>query len=108
VLKTVEDMFGLRALTIYDRGAHALHDVVVDKLADANTSQYTAVQPPTPFLRNPLLSEADERTAQLEKLSLKANFWNLDLGNPVLEHDVLYAGLRGTPLPSADLALIGP
>jgi DNA-binding beta-propeller fold protein YncE len=108
VLKTVEDMFGLRALTIYDRGAHALHDVVVDKLADANTSQYTAVQPPTPFLRNPPLSEADERTAQLEKLSLKANFWNLDLGNPVLEHDVLYAGLRGTPLPSADLALIGP
>jgi DNA-binding beta-propeller fold protein YncE len=107
VLKTVEDMFGLGALTIYDRGAHALHDVVVDKLADANSSQYTAVQPPTPFVRNPSLSEADAGTAQLEQLSLKANFWNLDLGNPVLEHDILYAGLRGTPLPSADLALIG-
>jgi hypothetical protein len=107
VLKTIEDMFGLRALTIYDRGAHALHDVVVDKLADANTSQYTAVQPPTPFLRNPQLSEAGAGTAQLEQLSLKANFWSLDQGNPVLEHDVLYAGLRGTPLPSTDLALIG-
>jgi hypothetical protein len=108
VLKTIEDMFGLRALTIYDRGARALHDVVVDKLADANTSQYSAVQPPTPFLRNPPLSEAGAGTAQLEQLSLKADFWNLDQGNPVLEHDVLYAGLRGTPLPTADLALIGP
>ena len=28
-------------------------------------------------------------TAQLEQLSLKANFWNLDQGNPALEHDVL-------------------
>ena len=66
-----------------------------------------AVQPPTPFLRNPALSEADAGTAQLEQLSLKANFWSLDQGNPVLEHDVLYAGLRGTPLPSADVTLIG-
>jgi hypothetical protein len=41
------------------------------------------------------------------QLSLKANFWNLDQGNPVLEHDILYAGLRGFPLSSEDLALIG-
>jgi hypothetical protein len=108
VLKTVEDMFGLGALTVYDRGAHALHDTVVDKLANANTSQYTAVQPPTPFVRNPPLSEATARTAQLEQLSLTANFWNLDQGNPVLEHDILYAGLRGLPLSSEDLALVGP
>jgi hypothetical protein len=58
-------------------------------------------------VRNPQLTEANAGTAQLEQLSLKANFWNLDQGNPVLEHDLLYAGLRGTPLPAADLALIG-
>jgi hypothetical protein len=108
VLKTIEDMFGLGALTIYDRGTHALHDVVVDKLSHANNSQYTAVVPPTPFVRNPPLSEADEQTAQLEQLSLKANFWNLDQGNPVLEHDILYAGMRGDPLSPEDLALISP
>jgi hypothetical protein len=107
VLKTIEDMFGLGALTIYDRGAHALHDTVVDKLADANTSQYTAVLPPTPFLRNPPVNEAEGVRAQLEQLSLKANFWNLDQGNPVLEHDILYAGIRGFPLSSEDLAMIG-
>src|SRR5437660_440139 len=107
VLKTVEDMFGLSALTIYDRGAHALHDTVVDKLAHANTSQYTAVQPPTGFTRNPPLGEADAATAQLEELSLKANFWSVDQGNPVLEHDILYAGIRGFGLSGEDLALIG-
>jgi hypothetical protein len=107
VLKTIEDMFGLPPLTIYDKGAHALHDTVVDKLADANNSQYTAVKPPTPFVRNPPANEAEGLTAQLEQLSFKANFWNLDQGNPVLEHDILYAGLRGFPLSSEDLALIG-
>ena len=39
--------------------------------------------------------------------SLKANFWNPDQGNPVLEYDILYAGIRGFPLSSEDLALIG-
>src|SRR5437588_1807265 len=107
VPKTIEDMFGLKALTIYDRGAHALHDTVVGKLADANTSQYTAVLPPTPFLRNPPVGEAEAATAQLEQLSLKAHFCNLDQVNPVLEHDILYAGIRGFPLSSEDLALIG-
>jgi hypothetical protein len=98
VLRTIEALFRIVPLTIYDRGATPLHDVVVPSLQGANAAHYQAVQPPTPFLRNP-----DGTT--LAALSQRMN-WRLDQQNPYLLHDLLYAGIRGWPLPAADQALL--
>ncbi|MHB8594029.1 MAG: YncE family protein [Acidimicrobiales bacterium] len=56
VLKTTEVLLGLKPLTLFDRLAVPLQDVIADA---PNGSSYDAVVPPTPFLGNsPLVSVA--------------------------------------------------
>ncbi len=90
VLKTVEVLFGLRHLTIYDRSAVPLHDFVVDRPKDGSREAYVAVRPPTPFVRNP-------QEGYLAQLSQMLD-WRLDMTDPYVLRDLLYHGLRGWPL----------
>jgi hypothetical protein len=49
-LKTIEVLFGLPPLTLYDARAVPLHDVLVPSLDQAQAVPYRAVRPLTPFL----------------------------------------------------------
>ena len=91
ILKTIEVLFRLPALTIYDRAAVPLHDVVADSLKDTNNVEFTGVDPPVGFRLNP-------RGTVLAKLSKSMN-WDLDMGDPGMLRDLLYHGIRGWPLP---------
>jgi hypothetical protein len=90
ILKTVEVLFGLPSLNIYDRSAVPLHDFVVNKLSDGSREPYEVVRPPTPFVRNP-------ETGYLAELSMMLD-WRLDRTDPYVLRDLLYHGLRGWPL----------
>jgi hypothetical protein len=50
VLKTIEVLFRLRPLSLYDARAVPLHDLLVPSLAEANPAPYAAVRPATPFM----------------------------------------------------------
>jgi YVTN family beta-propeller protein len=50
VLKTVETLFHLPPLTLFDARAVALHDVLVDSMAARSDVRYTAVRPAVPYL----------------------------------------------------------
>jgi DNA-binding beta-propeller fold protein YncE len=98
ILKTIETLFRLPALTIYDRAAVPLHDAIVARLEDRNAVRYDAVRPPTPFLRNP------EGTL-LARISARLD-WRLDRTDPWVLRDLLYAGIRGWPLSERALRLL--
>ncbi|MGH2729259.1 MAG: hypothetical protein ACRDJI_01475, partial [Actinomycetota bacterium] len=91
ILKTIEVIFDLPPLTIYDRAAVPLHDVIVNSLKGRNSSRYAAVEPPTPFELNP-------EGTDLARLSQMLD-WRLDMTDPYMLRDLLYHGLRGWPLP---------
>lgn len=97
ILKTIEVMFRLPALTIYDRAAVPLHDVIVAKLADVNSVDYAYVDNPVAFATNP-------RGTVLAKISKQLD-WTLDMTDPYVLRDLLYAGLKGWPLPKSTRAL---
>jgi DNA-binding beta-propeller fold protein YncE len=104
VLKTVEVLFGLEPLTVYDRAAVPLHDVVVDRIGDGDLGPYEAVRPPTPFVRNPPLGATTGLARTLALVSMQLD-WRLDRTDPAVLRDLLYAGLRGWPLPERTAAL---
>jgi hypothetical protein len=97
VLKTIEVLFGLPPLTIYDRSAVPLHDVVVPDLAHRTRATYTAVRPPTPFVRTDDLA----LPAGFRAMSARLGWKDLDIQNPAFERDLLYAGLKHWKLPAA-------
>jgi YVTN family beta-propeller protein len=97
ILKTVEVLFGIRQLTIYDRAAVPLHDFVIQKGNDKNNVVYDAVDPGVPFATNPT-------TGTLAVLSQKVD-WRLDRGDPDLVTAIMYNGIRGRPLPEKYLQL---
>ncbi|MBI4730458.1 MAG: bifunctional YncE family protein/alkaline phosphatase family protein [Acidobacteria bacterium] len=99
VLKTIEVLFGLPPLTIYDAGAVPLHDIVVPGLDRRNNEVYEAVRPPTPFLRN------GDDGSDLALLSAMID-WRVDEVNQELLNAILYSGLKGWPLPARYRALI--
>jgi DNA-binding beta-propeller fold protein YncE len=92
ILKTVEVLFRLPSLTIYDRSAAPLHDVVVPSLDATNSTEYQAETPAVQFERNPATGELAELSQMLD--------WRLDMGNPDLITALIYHGLRGWPLPN--------
>jgi hypothetical protein len=98
ILKTIQVLFGVPSLTIYDRAAVPLHDFIVVNEADRlSTPGYTAVDPGIPFASNP--SEG-----ALARLSQKVD-WRIDRGDPALVTAIMYHGLRGWPLPEKYQAL---
>jgi DNA-binding beta-propeller fold protein YncE len=100
ILKTVETIFSLPPLTVFDRAAPPLYQLIVNRAKDADLQPYDAVKPPTPFARNP-------DATQLAALSTKMN-WKLDRTNPALLHDLLYAGLRNRPLSARAVERLSP
>jgi DNA-binding beta-propeller fold protein YncE len=97
ILKTVEVLFGLPSLTIYDRAAVPLHDIFVRTLADANEAEYTYEENPVEFALNPGGTLLGDISQQLD--------WTLDQTDPFILRDLLYAGLKGWPLPKSTAAL---
>lgn len=107
ILKTVEVLFRLPALTIYDRAAVPLHDFVVAKATDRlATPGYTAVDPGVPFAGSAGCTPPPTNPSQgvLARLSQKVD-WRLDRGDPGLVTAIMYHGLRGWPLPEQYRAL---
>jgi hypothetical protein len=100
ILKTVETMFSLPPLTVFDRAAPPLYQLVVNRAKDADLKPYDAVKPPTPFARNP-------DATQLAALSTQMN-WKLDRTDPALLHELLYAGLRDRPLAAGAVSRLSP
>ncbi|HMC41904.1 MAG TPA: hypothetical protein VKI20_02760, partial [Acidimicrobiales bacterium] len=107
VLKTVEVLLGVPQLTIYDTAAQPLDSVLVAHASDAaGTPSYTAVASPTAFfVLDGSLPPTNPPGTTLAQLSALMD-WRLDRTSPQLVRDVLYAGIRGWPLPSRDLALL--
>jgi hypothetical protein len=91
ILKTVEALFDLPALTIYDKGAVPLHEIVVDSFADANSVEYEGVVPPTDFAWNPSSGDLADLSRSMD--------WTLDMTDPYMLRDLLYHGIKRWPLP---------
>jgi hypothetical protein len=62
------------------------------------------VRPPTPFVRNPPLGATTGLARTLALVSMQLD-WRLDRTDPAVLRDLLYAGLRGWPLPERTAAL---
>jgi hypothetical protein len=58
VIKTIEVLFGLKPLSLYDARAVPLHQLLVPALGRANNVPYTAVKPVTPFMLGTSLGAA--------------------------------------------------
>ncbi|MEA2447467.1 MAG: hypothetical protein QOK47_1104, partial [Actinomycetota bacterium] len=91
ILKTIEVLFDLPQLTIYDQGAVPLHEMVVNSLKDANGIKYDVVEPPTGFALNPTEGELADLSRSMD--------WRLDRTDPYMLRDLLYHGIKGWPLP---------
>jgi len=101
ILKTIEVLFAVPSLAIYDRAAVPLHDFVVAKATDRLTTPgYTKEDPGIAFAGSNgcTAPPMNASTGTLARLSRKVD-WRLDRGDPELVTAIMYAGLRGWPLP---------
>lgn len=94
MLRTIEDLMGVAPLTIYDSAAAPLPSMLTNDFTDVAPG-YDAVPTATVFAFNP-------PGTTLAKLSQTMD-WRLDRTDPALVRDLLYSGIRGWPLPAADL-----
>jgi hypothetical protein len=99
ILKTIEVLFHLPSLTIYDRAAVPLHDVVIPSLSKRTNLPYQAVQPSTRFALNP-------PSGLLARISERLDWNELDAANPAILTDLVYHYYRGLPLERRDFALL--
>ena len=101
ILKTIEVLFAVPSLAIYDRAAVPLHDFVVEKVTDRlATPGYTKEDPGIAFAGSSgcTAPPTNPSTGALARLSRRVD-WRLDRGDPELVTAIMYAGLRGWPLP---------
>lgn len=102
MLRTAEGLLGVAPLTIFDTAASPLSSMLTSDLRDL-APDYHAVPTATVFAINPPATP----TNTLGRLSETMD-WRLDHSDPLLLRDLLYAGIRGWPLPAADLARLHP
>jgi hypothetical protein len=93
LLRTIEQIFGVPPISLFDKLAMPMHEAFLPKLSDApNLAPYDAIRPAVPFA----LNSADAVGAQL---STKMNCWQTyDLCNEQLLNAILYAAIRHQPL----------
>jgi hypothetical protein len=99
ILKTIEVMFRIPSLSIFDRSAVPLHDVFVKRMGNRSKHPYEAVKPQTSFARNP-------STGILARISSKLNWSSVDLINTEVLNDLLYHYYKGWPLRPRDFGVL--
>ena len=91
LLRTVEQVFSVAPVSLFDRLAVPMHEAFLPSLSKPNLSPYTAVKPNVPFnVNQPGAVGAD--------LSALMDFSTYDLVNEQLLNAILYASARHRPL----------
>lgn len=92
LLRTIEQIFGLPAMNIYDQLALPQHGAFVEKLNDVgDAAKYDVLRPLIPFALN-------EPGAVGQQLSAKLDFSTYDKIDEGILNAILYADARHTPL----------
>jgi DNA-binding beta-propeller fold protein YncE len=93
LLRTIEQVFGIAPISLFDRLAAPMHESFLPSLTDKpDLAPYTAVHPSIPYDVN---RPGDTGTA----LSATLDFSTYDRVNEQLLNDILYAAIRHRPLP---------
>ncbi|MBK5305804.1 MAG: hypothetical protein JJD92_03870 [Frankiaceae bacterium] len=93
LLRTIEQIFGIAPISLFDRLATPMHEAFLPSLRDKpNLTPYVAVKAQIPFNIN-------EPGAVGADLSATLDFSTYDLVDEQLLNDILYAAIRGRPLP---------
>jgi hypothetical protein len=92
LLRTIEQVFGVKPVSLFDRLAIPMHEAFLPTLSSRpNLARYTAVKPSVPFnVNQPGAPGAD--------LSATLDFSTYDRVDEQLLNAILYAALRGRPL----------
>jgi DNA-binding beta-propeller fold protein YncE len=91
LLRTIEQIFGIAPISLFDRLASPMHEAFLPSLRDKpNLAPYVAVHPNIPFNINQPGPAAD--------LSAKLDFSTYDRVDEQLLNAILYAVIRGRPL----------
>jgi hypothetical protein len=94
LLRTIEQIFGIKPISLFDKLATPMHEAFLSSLRDKpNLAPYTAVHPNIPFNINQPGAAAD--------LSAKLDFSTYDRVDEQLLNAILYAVIRHRPLPKS-------
>lgn len=91
VLRTIEQVFGVAPISLFDRLAVPMHEAFLPKLSKPNLTPYTAVRGPVPFGLN-------TASAPGSALSKTLDFTTYDRVDEQLLNAILYAQARHTKL----------
>ena len=92
LLRTVEQVFGVAPISLFDRLALPMHEAFLPSLSDRpNLAPYTAVKPAIPF-------DINQPGAVGAALSATLDFSTYDRVNEQLLNEILYAAIRHRPL----------
>jgi DNA-binding beta-propeller fold protein YncE len=92
LLRTIEQIFGVRPISLFDRLAAPMHEAFLPSLsARPNLAPYTAVKAQIPF-------DVNQPGAVGAELSARLDFSTYDLVNEQLLNAILYAAIRHRPL----------
>ena len=91
-LRTIEQVFGVQPISLFDRLATPMHEAFLPSLATGpNLTPYTAVKPTIPF-------DVNQPGAVGAELSATLDFSTYDRVNEQLLNQILYAAIRHRPL----------
>jgi hypothetical protein len=92
LLRTIEQVFGVKPVSLFDRLAIPMHEAFLPTLSSRpNLARYTAVKPSVPF-------DVNQPGAPGADLSATLDFSTYDRVDEQLLNAILYAALRGRPL----------
>jgi hypothetical protein len=97
LLRTIEQVFGVEPISLYDRLALPMHEAFVPRLSSkTNMKPYTAIRPSVPFALNQVGAPGAELSARMDC------FETYDLCDEAMLNAILYAAIRGRPLHEAE------
>ena len=92
LLRTVEQIFGITPISLFDKLALPMHEAFLPTLAKPNLAPYVAVKPQVPF-------DVNQPGAVGADLSSTLDFSTYDRVDEQLLNEILYAAIRHRPLP---------
>jgi hypothetical protein len=93
LLRTIEQIFAVKPISLFDKLATPMHEAFLSSLGSRpNLAPYTAVHPGIPY-------DINQPGATGAALSATLDFSTYDRVNEELLNEILYAAIRHRPLP---------
>jgi DNA-binding beta-propeller fold protein YncE len=96
LLRTIEQIFGVEPISLFDRLALPMHEAFLPRLSDKpNMKRYKAIRPAVPFALNQADAPGAALSARMDCLE------TYDQCDEAMLNAILYAAIRGRPLHEA-------